>query len=138
MAFYLSILIKSIIALAGLSFFCCFCVIVLFITKKHLRTFVCELLFHMAISEIFNSITKMLSFYKLLYSNIQEGLNDESNWACYLQRVFGYYSDFSTFIIIIIISYTLNEIMIKMNKDVREKINCFRYTIYLVPAVISW
>ncbi len=136
---YLSYLIKIVIVpLSSLSFLCCFGIIILFLTRKRLHTFVGELLFHMAISELFNCIAKMLSLYKLYWKNsAKKGLSDQYSTWCVVQRLLGNYSDFSTFLLIILISYTMHDIMLKMQKTVKRHVNKFRICVYLAPAIIS-
>ena len=135
---YLGFLIKVMSILSVLSFVSCSLVVFLFLTKQHLQTYLCELLFHMAISEIFNSIAKFMSIYKLYYfADVKEGLMDETSTFCVIQRILGNYSDISSFILIVIISYTLHHMMLKMNKNIKDFMPCFRFCIYLVPLVMT-
>jgi hypothetical protein len=132
------LLIIIICFISCLSLICCLLVIFMFILKRNLRTFVCELLFYMAISELLNSIRKLISLYKLNYhGSLHDGLRDQTSIYCHIQRFLGNYSDFCTFIIIVMISYSLNNIMIKMNKNVVNKIKYFRLIIFIVPLIIT-
>jgi len=139
MANYLELLIKIISVISTFSFLSCLLVVYIFISKKHLRTFILELLFHLAISEMINSVAKFMSIYKLFYnSDITEGLKDQSSVFCYIQKILVNFSDDSSFIIIVIISYTLYRMMTEMSKDVKYYIVCFRIFIYFVPLGISF
>ena len=133
---YLGILINIIVALSVLSFLSCSLVVFLYLTRQNLKTYLMELLFHMAISEIINSIAKFLSIYKLYYfPTVREGLIDETSSFCVIQRILINYSDISSFILIVIVSFTLHHMMLNLNKNMDQYLPCFRYLIYIVPFI---
>ncbi len=138
MAFYLEILIIIVSIISVLSFLSCILIVLIYIFSKKLNTFVMELIFHLAISEICNSLSKFLSIYKLFYyDDIIDGLKDESSPICIFQKILINFSDTCSFILILIFSFCLNYIMAKMNKDLKKFKTIFRIIIYLVPGVIS-
>ena len=137
-AFIFSILIKIMSFISSLSFLSCMIVIYLYLTKRNLRTFVMELLFHLSISETFHSVAKLMSIYKLYYQgDIKKGLKDSSSVLCVIQRVLGTYSDIATFFLISVISYTLYDLMMKGDKTVKRFIPHYRIAIYAFPTIVT-
>lgn len=132
-----TIIIKTITILGSLSLLSSLLVISMFLLKKHIRTFVCELIFYLAISEVFNSTSKILSIYRItLYTDIEQGLSDGTSLLCLIQRVFSIYSDFSTLILSMVISFALYDLMKRMNKDaVVRRMKCFRLTTFILPLI---
>jgi hypothetical protein len=138
MALYLEYLIIIVSFISVLSFLSCMLIIFMYIMSKKLNTFVMELIFHLAISEICNSISKFLSIYKIYnYDSIIDGLKDESSPMCIIQKLLINFSDTCSFILILIFSFCLNYIMAKINKDLKKFTTVFRIIIYLVPGIIS-
>jgi uncharacterized SAM-binding protein YcdF (DUF218 family) len=137
------ILIIIIFILAFISLLVSTVIIAIFILKSKSRTFIFELIFYLAISESIGSITKMLSFYKIFYfiegenfyQNLETSLVDEKSKICILQRFLGIYSDFSSFLVVLVISYSLYSMIIKFNKDITKYLPWYRVLIFVFPLI---
>ena len=142
---YFSYLIYTISILSSISFIICIMIIIIFIIKKNNRTLIFELIFYLAVSELISSYVKFTSIYKLYYDNssdkridnIEKGLIDTRSPLCIMQRFLGIFSDFSTFFTILVISYSLNSIMIKFNEKVFHKMYLIRLIVFGIPIAIS-
>lgn len=136
-------LIIFIFVLASLSFVVSIIMIAIFITKSKSRTFIFELIFYLALAEAFGSISKMFSIYKILmynesdnfYENIEKGLTDESSYMCMIQRIIGMYSDFSSFFISFVISYSLYKLILKSNKEILNYLPWVRVLCFVLPLI---
>jgi hypothetical protein len=127
---YLRVLTIIQVCFSSISLLMSLLVIFLYIFKRSLRTFVFRLILFLAISECLFAISKIMSIYKIFFENpnatneceeLGAGLLDTESDLCRSQFLIAIYSDYSTFFIVLCFSYILNEIMIKMNKEVKKK-----------------
>lgn len=147
MIHYLRFLIIIITSLGCLSLISCVSVVILFIMKKNLRTFVFELIFYLSISESIFAISKIISIHKLHIEfndenqneckKLSAGLIDRKSPLCLAQGALALYSEFATFFITVTISYALNDIMINMNKEIRKKKKWFVVISFFIPVFFT-
>lgn len=122
-------LVKTNIILASLSLLGSLTIIILYSFRKNLRSFVFNLVFYLAISELLNSIGNMLSINKLYQY--------QSDIICYIQSGIINYTDFCSLTWMCIISYTIYELMINFNQNVTT--NRYRFIIigFSTPLIFS-
>jgi hypothetical protein len=121
-------LIKTNLILSSLSIIGCLFIITLYICRKNLQSFIFSLIFHLSISEIINSLGNLLSLNKLYWN---------SSTVCTIQSMIIGYSDFCTLIWILIISYTIYDLMCNFNQDIVNKHKTFIIIAYSIPLVLT-
>lgn len=127
--FHLDALIKTNIILSVFSFLGSLTIILLYCFNKNLNSFVFKLVFYLAISELLFSIGNFLSF---------DLLREEPNEIiCDVQSVIINFTDYSTLTWICIISYTIYNLIFKLNKEVVFKERRFIFIGFTIPILFS-
>lgn len=127
-------LIKTNIILSVFSFLGCLLIILLYLFRKNLRSFVFSLVFYLSISELINSIANLLSIDKLFEGEI----NKKVNWVCNLQSVLINYTDFCTLCWTLIITYSIYDLMCNFNQGVNKKRKKFIIIGYTFPLLFAF
>jgi hypothetical protein len=120
-------LIKTNLILSCLSVIGCLFIITLYFCRKNLQSFIFSLIFHLSISEIINSLGNLLSINKLIW-------NDTT--ICTIQSIVIGFSDFCSLIWILIISYTIYDLMCNFNQDIVKKQKLFISIAYTAPLIL--
>ena len=128
----LSPLIKTNITLSFFSFFGSLTIILLFIFRKRLRSFVFNLVVYLSVSELLKSIGNIMSIQKLY------PLTHFSQIICDTQAVIINYTDFCSLAWMCIISYTIYDLMINYNQDVCNKRPLFLVLGFGLPFVFTF
>jgi hypothetical protein len=123
-------LIKTNIILSSLSLLGCLIIILLYCFRAKLRSFVFSLVFFLSISELLNSIANLLSIDKLNNGDVNGAL-------CHIQSIVLIYTDFCTLTWVLIISYTIHDLMCNFNQEIVERKNIFIGLGFTFPAVFA-
>jgi hypothetical protein len=122
-------LIKTNIILSTLSLFGCLITILLYCFRKKLRSFVFSLVFFLSISELINSSTNLLSIDKLRVTT--------NDFICEMQSVIILYTDFCTLTWVLIISYTIHDLMCNFNQEIIHRKKLFIFLGYTFPLFFT-
>jgi hypothetical protein len=129
----MNILIIIFITLACFSLLGSLTIIIFYFNYKKLRSFVFSLVFFLSISEFIYSANLLLSI-DLLFDNPK---NQSRHIVCWTQSILMTFFDINTLIWIIIISYTINDLMINYNQEINKKKKLFIYISYSIPTVFT-
>ena len=126
-------LIKTNVILSFLSLICCSLIIVLYCCYKSLRSYVFSLVFFLSISEVINSAANIMSL-NILINNKQ---TNTYKAICSIQSILITYTDFCSLTWIVIISYTISDMMVNYSQESNKRKIAFILIGYLFPLIFT-
>jgi hypothetical protein len=127
-------LIKTNLILSTFSMIGCLTIILLYCFRSKLRSFIFSLVFFLSISELINSLANLFSIDKL-YITEDDDMQLGPSYICEIQSILLVYTDFCTLTWVLIISYSINELMCNFNQDIvaqKRKFIIFGYSFPLI------
>lgn len=126
-------LILSNIILSAISMITSFITIIVYLKNPKIHVAITGMAFGMSISEVINSLGHFLSYQ--FYGSLNSSDNKHENFICGFQRFCIIYSDLATTLLLLLLCYSIYDLIINNSKKLDNKIRRL-LVIGLIPPII--